>query len=105
MLDLCPKAGSGPRNYEGGKGIRDNVAHLKWIRLWFRVLAIVILVAVWPAGRSLWAENSVIGDSDSTAEQAETENPADEEEKKTKVDTVEFRVPDGGYLTLSLIHI
>lgn len=65
----------------------------------FRYVTIAFAIVVFTAGGLLRAEDPVDQDSDSTSEQSESEGAAGEEKPEKKVETVEYRVPDGGYLT------
>ena len=69
----------------------------RWL---FRYVTIASAIALFSMGSLLWAEDPIDGDSGSTSEQLDTEKPAeDEEEREAEIETVEFRVPNGGYLT------
>lgn len=68
--------------------------------MWFRVLAVFLAVVTWPAGSSLWAEVPDDADPVSEVEEADPgESLNHEEERQKGIETVEYRVPDGGYLT------
>ena len=82
------------------RGIGPHVAQRQWRLVWFRVLAVFLAVALSPVATSLGAEIPFDPDAEGTAKETNVDTTADAEEKpKNQIDTVEYRVPGGGYLT------
>ncbi|MCK4776237.1 MAG: hypothetical protein KAT30_15690, partial [Candidatus Krumholzibacteria bacterium] len=65
-----------------------------------RVLLVFLVLVSCSVPVSLWAEVPEDGDTDSAAQQSDAEAAADQEnEEKSEIKTVEYRIPEGGYVT------